>query len=180
MNILSLDLGTTTGWAFRRNGLMRAGSVLLATEKALTIQRKVRGDRRGDSRVQALWEFLEDTEESCGSFDAIVFEDVKFIRSTAQGQLWPSFRTTVWLYAYMHELMVECLATGKLKIFATGNGAATKEMMAAWLVKKNPEMARFYDGALRLADNDAILDDNAVDALHLLFWAESTLKNETK
>jgi len=178
MNILSLDLGTTTGWAFRRDGKLRAGSILLATEKALAIQRKVRGDRRGDARIQALWEFMEDTEESVGAFDALVFEDVRFIRSTAQGQLWPSLRTVVWLYGYMHERVVECLDTGKLKIFATGYGAATKEMMAAALAKGYPELVtvRTKGTVLTLIDTDTILDDNAVDATHLLLWAEKILK----
>lgn len=180
MKILALDLGTTTGWALRVGEQLHAGSTVLATEKVLSQQRKVRGDRRGDCRITALWEFIEDTEETCGPFDAIVFEDVQFVRSTAQAHLWASFRTVIWLYGYMHELPVECLATGKLKIFATGCGSATKEMMAGWLVKKYPDVANVYDGALRLVDNDAILDDNAVDAIHLLLWAEKVLKNETQ
>lgn len=178
MKILALDLGTCTGWAIREgSGRLGAGSQLLATEKQLSEQRKLRGDRRNDMRIRMLWEFLEDMEESVG-FDAIVFEDVQFVRSTAQAHLWASFRATIWLYAYLHEKITECLATGKLKIFATGAGSATKEMMAAWLAKSHPEIARFCDGALRLVDNDAILDDNAVDAIHLLLWAEKVLKNE--
>jgi len=178
MKILALDLGTTTGWAIRdTGGTLHTSSVRLASEKQLSEQRKIRGDRRGDMRIRALWEFIEDMEESIG-FDAIVFEDVQFVRSTAQAHLWASFRTTVWLYAYLHEKTVECLATGKLKIFATGAGSATKEMMAAWLTKSHPETVRFYDGALRLVDTDAILDDNAVDAAHLLLWSEKILKNE--
>jgi Holliday junction resolvasome RuvABC endonuclease subunit len=177
MNILSLDLGTTTGWAIRREGKLRAGSVLLATERQLKEQRKLRGDRRGDARIQALWEFIEDMDEAA-PFDAIVFEDVQFVRSTAQAHLWASFRTTIWLYAYLQGKTVECLATGKLKVWATGCGSATKEMMAAWLVHYHPEIARFYDGHLRFVENNAILDDNATDALHLLLWAEKTLKNE--
>jgi Holliday junction resolvasome RuvABC endonuclease subunit len=178
MNILALDLGTTTGWAIRdAGGTLRAGSARLASEKQLSEQRKLRGDRRSDIRIRALWEFIEDMEESVG-FDAIVFEDVQFVRSTAQAHLWASFRTTVWLYAYLHEKTTECLATGKLKMFATGSGSATKEMMAVWLVQKHTEIFGFYDGATRLLDNDAILDDNAVDATHLLLWAEKVLKNE--
>lgn len=175
MKILAIDLGTTTGWAIREgNGKLAAGSQLLATERQLAAQRKIRGDRRGDMRILALWEFLEDMDET-EPFDTIVFEDVQFVRSTAQAHLWASFRTTIWLYAHLHSLTVECLATGKLKIFATGCGSATKEMMAAWLVKKHPEIARFYDGATRIVGNDAILDDNAVDATHLLLWAEQVL-----
>lgn len=178
MKILAIDLGTTTGWAIREgNGRLAAGSIELANERQLALQRKLRGDRRGDRRIFSLWEFLEDMDESVG-FDAMVFEDVQFVRSTAQAHLWASFRTTIWLYAHLHERLVECLATGKLKIFATGAGSATKEMMAAWLAKTQPETVRFYDGALRLIDNDKILDDNAVDATHLLLWAEKTLKNE--
>jgi Holliday junction resolvasome RuvABC endonuclease subunit len=137
----------------------------------------MRGDRRNDRRIRALWEFLEDMDETVG-FDVIVFEDVQFVRSTAQAHLWASFRTVVWLYAVMHELTTECLATGKLKVFATGCGSATKEMMASWLVQKHRDAVNFYDGALRLLDNDTILDDNAVDATHLLLWAEKVLKNE--
>lgn len=178
MKVLALDLGTTTGWATRRDGKVRAGSVLLATEQQLSAQKKIRGDRRGDMRIRALWEFVEDAEESFGSFDALVFEDVQFVRSTAQAHLWASFRTTVWLYAYLHGKTVECLATGKLKIFATGCGSATKEMMAAWLTKGHSEIVRFYDNRLRLVDTDAILDDNAVDATHLLLWAEKVFKHE--
>lgn len=177
MRILAIDLGTTTGWAIRdAGGTIRAGSVRLASEKQLVAQRKARGDRRGDMRIRALWEFLEDMDETVG-FDSIVFEDVQFMRSTAQGQLWPSFRTVVWLYAYQNDKLVECLATGKLKLFATGCGSATKETMSAAWARCHPETVRFFDGALHLVDNDAILDDNAVDALHLLYWAEKTLKN---
>lgn len=178
MKILALDLGTTTGWAIRLNGKLRAGSVLLATEKQLAAQRKVRGDRRNDCRIRALWNFIEDMDESAGPFDAIVFEDVQFVRSTAQAHLWASFRTVIWLYAYQNDLLTECLATGKLKIFATGAGSATKEMMAAALARNHPDKVGFYACALRLLDTDTILDDNAVDAIHLLLWAEKTLKNE--
>lgn len=179
MKILALDFGTTTGWAIREGLVprLRAGSQLLATERQLVAQRKMRGDRRGDMRIHALWEFLEDMDAT-EPFDTIVFEDVQFVRSTAQAHLWASFRTVVWMYAYLHSLKVECLATGKLKIFATGCGSATKEMMAAWLVKNHYETVRFNKGVLRLVDNCAILDDNAVDATHLLLWAEKTLKNE--
>jgi hypothetical protein len=177
MKILSLDLGTTTGWATRYDGKLCAGSWELATEKELKSQREIRGDRRLDMRIPALWQKLIEAERVFLRFDYFVFEDVRFMKSTAQGQLWPSFRTTVWLYAHMKRARTECLDTGKLKLWATGNGGSTKEMMAVWLAKKIPSEVRFYDRALRLVDTDTILDDNAVDATHLLLWAEHTLKN---
>jgi hypothetical protein len=81
----------------------------------------------------------------------------------------------IWLHAHRWGMQVECLDTARLKAFATGCGAATKELMAAWLPRKCPQV-RFFDGATRLVDSNEILDDNAVDATHLLLWAESVLR----
>lgn len=174
MNILALDLGTTTGWAYRSPGGLQAGSLELMTDKELKAQRKTRMDRRQDGRILKLWAHLH---TFCAQVptDWIVFEDVEFAKSRMQAHLWASFRTTIWLFASKEQKQVECLATGKLKAFATGNGSATKEAMAAWLPRKCKEV-RFFDGATRLVDGNAILDDNAIDATHLLLWSESVLK----
>lgn len=176
MNILALDLGTTFGWAYRSPKKLLAGSCELMTAKELKAQSNLRMDRRLDGRVPR---FADHLHTFCAhhTVDWMVFEDVRFTTGLLQANLWASFRSVVWLTAYQRDLKVECLDTSKLKAFATGNGCATKEAMAAWLPRKCKDV-RFFDGATRLIDGNEILDDNAVDATHLLLWAESVLLNE--
>jgi hypothetical protein len=177
MKILALDLGTTTGWAVREGGRLLAGSKLLLDRKGVTLQAKRRGDRRLDRRMPALYVFIEALEEDYGPFDWLVFEDVQFGSTTMQAHLWASFRTVVWIYAWYCKKNTECLATGKLKVFAAGHGAATKNMMAAWLAKKCPKDFKLSDKAIVGVDKNEKIDDNGVDAAHLLLWAESTLRS---
>lgn len=200
MNILSLDLGTKTGWAFGRDGnFVSAGTWTLATPKEITAFRKLRMDRRGDPRFNTLLAKLQ-TAHVGHKFDCIVFEDVQFSSSTQQTQLWSSLRGAVW--AMQPHCMLDCLATGKLKQFATGSGAADKVGMAKALVRNYPNL--FVDsltgpmirsdigadepkqaavnrckseGTSRAGSSAHYLDDNAVDAAHLLFWAMNALKN---
>lgn len=178
MNILALDLGTTTGWAYRdpATGRLVASSTELMTKREIAAQAKIRMDRRQDGRILRFWERLNQFFRAY-PVDWLVFEDVQFAKSRMQAHLWASFRTTVWLFAAERGLKVECLSTDRLKLFATGSGIATKELMAAWLPRKCSEV-RFFDNALRLVDGNEILDDNAVDAAHLLLWSESVLKHE--
>ena len=172
MKILALDLGTKTGYAVGDPSGILAGTWTLMSPKVVTLQAKVRGDRRLDGRVPNLFDAII----KIPALDWIVFEDVLFASTTLQAHLWASLRAAVWLAAYQRNIKVECVNTSTLKKFATGHGGATKEMMAAWLVKSHPETFRFYDGAVRKVDNDLIIDDNGIDAAHLLFWARKTLK----
>lgn len=170
MNILALDLGTKTGWAVGRE----AGTWPLMKPKEVTEQGKLRGDRRLDLRVVRLWGKLADVHKRT-PLAYIVFEDVRFGSTTMQAHLWASFRTVVWLFAFLHGIKTECLDTSKLKQYATGHGGATKEMMAAWLVKRMPERYRLGKDGVVGVDIQTELDDNGVDAAHLLRWAEAVL-----
>lgn len=176
MNILTLDLATKTGWAYSNGALCptRAGTWNLMTPKEVTAQHKVRFDRRLDARIPRLYDLIRTTHE-LEPLDWLVFEDVKFASTTMQAHLWASLRAAVWLAAHNLRLNVECLDTSRLKLFGTGHGSATKDMMAAWLVKKNPDDYYLVKGGVKKFDDEAILDDNAVDALHLLYWAQKTL-----
>lgn len=161
MRILALDLGTKTGWAVGDESGVRAGTWALMKPAEITAQAKIRFDRRLDARIPRLHERIR-TLLLDEPFDWIVFEDVLFSSTTLQAHLWASLRATVWLTAHLQRVRVECVNTASLKKFATGHGGATKEMMEAWLNKKCPGMIN--------------LDDNAVDAVHLLLWAQKTLK----
>jgi len=141
----------------------------------VTVQAKARFDRRCDARIPELYRHLQALHR-VHAIRGIAFEDVQFSSSTMQTQLWASLRATVWLFAALHGVKIECLATGRLKQFATGHGGATKDMMAAFLVKKHPEKFKIAPGGVLDLESGHKKDDNAVDALHLYEWAVQTLK----
>lgn len=179
MRICALDLGTHTGVCIgTQDGIEFVETITLATEKELRYARKLRMDRRQDIRVVRLWNKLRELESGAGVINWIVFEDVQFSSSTQQTQLWSSFRSCVWLFAHLRGIDIDCLATGKLKNYATGSGSADKAWMAQAILKH----AGFgLDGNRRVIYNSCqgpkILDDNAVDAAHLFQWAKFTFRN---
>ncbi len=91
--------------------------------------------------------------------DLVVFEDVEFQSYTLQCQLWSALRAALWL-SFGPKTLFDCVNVSRLKKFAAGHGAATKDAMAAALFKQHPEL------------RDKNLDDNAVDAIWTLKWAQ--------
>jgi Holliday junction resolvasome RuvABC endonuclease subunit len=167
MKILALDLGSTTGFAHNSNGsdsrsLPSIYSKTWATAKELRDQKARRLDRRGDIRIVRFYDFIS-LLQSQARFDAVVFEDVQFHTSTAQTQLWSSFRTTVWLA--FPKMLMEAVPVGTLKKFATGSGSADKQAMLAALVRRAPEL-------ITLGETP---DDNACDAAWLWLWAQQNI-----
>lgn len=157
-NTLALDIGTTTGWAIHKAGMVLSGSWLLASPKDLRQQRKHGMERRGDIRFFRLRDHLKTALTSHG-IDTVVFEDVLFLSSQAQSQLWASLRAAVWLAG--ESLRVECVHTGTLKKFATGAGNARKEAMVASVANLPPPWGRVAG------------DDNEADAVLILRWWEA-------
>jgi len=164
MRVLALDLGTRLGWAHgQTSGLTEDfGTELLAPESILKAARRERFDRRLDPRIPRLFSFLKDVHRVF-PLDWIVFEDVQFASTTLQAHLWASLRGTVWVFAAENRLKIDCLATGKLKLFATGHGGADKASMERAL-RRDPKFS------------EKEMDDNAVDAVHLLKWSQHILK----
>lgn len=173
MNILALDLGTKTGWAALVNGVQTSGTWQLATDKELKVAKTERLDRRSDLRIPRLFMkvaiFCKDN-----SINWLFFEDVQFLSTQLQAQLWASLRAAVWLNG-QNGIQIDCVPVGTLKKFATGNGAATKDMMAHALgceVFKTGVKSRPFTFSL----NGRALDDNEIDAAHLLNYARQKLK----
>lgn len=158
MNILALDLGTKTGIAHNLGGRLHAETLRLATDDEVTAWGKQRLTRRKDPRVIKFFEYLCSLPRP----DLVVFEDVQFSSYTLQVQMWASLRTSVWL-AFSSEVTVECVPVGTLKKFATGTGSAGKDLMKKHLLLQHPEWKKVE------------LDDNAVDALWLFYWAQHNL-----
>ena len=178
-SILALDLGTTFGYAhceLGRDPIYRetditVGSHRLAKDSEIKEWGKQRLTRRLDPRIPRFYEWLNKGLTTY-SVDIIVFEDVEFTTYTYQAQLWSAYRTAVWISAHCHGIRTECLNVSSLKKFA-GAGGLTKAGMARSAVS-----GRFQphpDGLLDTQTN-SVLDDNAVDALHLWKWAFQNLR----
>ncbi len=157
MRILAVDLGTKTGLAWNFGHWPQASTLKLATPEEVKKWTRERWDRRCDPRIYRLHRFLADSVLP----DLVVFEDVQFQTYTKQTQLWSSLRTALWL-AFDKRAVIECVPVTVLKKFATGSGAADKAAMRKALFTQYP-----------VTRPD--LDDNAVDALWILKWAEKNL-----
>lgn len=153
MNILALDLGTKTGYAYNQGDMFFCGTWVLASKKEIAQWGKTRMTRRCDSRITRLRERINNF---C-PIDLIIFEDVLFCSTTYACQLWASLRAVVWLSGVPR---IECVPVQTLKIFATGKGNATKQDMAKHAL---------------LTPGVALpkLDDNGVDAFWLHKWAKA-------
>lgn len=157
-DILAIDLGTKTGFAYNRGDKFFTGTWKLATDEEVKVWGIQRLTRRNDPRAERLCENLT----ALGKFDIVIFEDVQFSSTTYQTQLWAALRATLWLCAVGS--LFECVPVGKLKQFATGNYRADKLEMALALKQQHPTVF------------SQALDDNAVDAIWLHLWAKKNLQ----
>lgn len=164
MTILAIDFGTSTGFALGYDGTTYCGTWVLSKPKEITYARKLRLHRRLDPRIPALWERIRRIHRET-PLEYLVWEDVEFCSTSYQCQLWASFRTVAWIFASQNNIQADCLAVGKLKLWATGSGAADKPAMAAAALRRWPELVRGKN-----------LGDDAIDALCLLQWARETIK----
>jgi hypothetical protein len=150
---------------------IQVGSEALATKEEIRGWGITRMTRRNDPRVGRFYDWLTHRLTQL-PVDIVVFEDVEFATYTYQVQLWSSFRAALWLAANAHEVVTDCVPVATLKKFA-GSGGLKKAGMAKAAVS-----SRFQPHPKGLFDShyDRVLDDNAVDALHLWKWAFQNLR----
>jgi Holliday junction resolvasome RuvABC endonuclease subunit len=152
MICLSLDLGNHCGWA-----LGAAGEVIASGTWELVAH----NDNYG-RRFLRFWQHLQ--HDFFGeAIDAIAYEDVQFMKSRCQTQLWGGYLSLAMLYAETIGVPYFGVPTGTLKAHATDNGNASKEKMIAAAIAR---------GWLK-PDSQA---DNEADALWVLDWALRTIQ----
>lgn len=179
MRILTLDLGTKTGWALYApddlEDTIQSGTWALASARDIREQAAAGKNRTRDVRFF----MLRNAIEKLLPLDQVWFEDVEFSTYTYQTQLWAGFRTVVSLLSLTVD--IHCCPVGTLKKFATGRGNANKEAMGTALCSKYPTQysclvsstsdkvnVRFVKGP---EEQRNIIDDNEIDAIHLLRYA---------
>lgn len=157
MNVLALDLATTTGWAYNDSTGLHVGTWELAMKREITHWGKLRLPRRQDPRITRL---RDKVKRFCGTVDCIIFEDVEFGSSRMQTQLWSSLRAAVWL-ACDYDIHYDCVNVKTLKKWGTGNGNATKEQMIFAAQTQRPDLK---------------FDADSADAFHLWTFAQKHIK----
>lgn len=177
MKTLALDIATHIGFAIVQAGaIIESGSVELASEAELVLQRKDGRERTLDVRFTRFCHFIK--PKIAQGATRVVFEDVTFSRSTMQAQLWASLRAAIWMIAQDSNIEVFCVHTGTLKAFATGNGSADKAAMAEALARVEPANCTFEGATLLLKGRP--VDDDEVDAIWLARYAMAVDSGEQR
>jgi Holliday junction resolvasome RuvABC endonuclease subunit len=175
LKTLIIDIGTKLGFAvLEGTALVTSGTLELASEAELELQRRSGKERTLDLRFTRLCQFIK--AKIAEGVTRIVFEDVSFSTTTAQTQLWSSLRAAIWAMAQDSAVEVFCLHANTLKLFATGMGNAEKLDMARALAQAEPDHYRL-DGDL-LCFQGRTADDNEVDAIWLAKFTIATDNGE--
>jgi hypothetical protein len=151
--ILTLDLGTTLGWALRGDsGHIFSGTVCF----------KPRRFEGGGMRYLRFKRWLEETHRVSGGAKAVYFEEVRRHLGVDAAHVYGGFLAHLTAWCEHHEIPYQGVPVGTIKQFATGKGNAPKEAMIQAMQ----------------ALGHAPADDNEADALALLHWAINRHKGD--
>ena len=146
MNILAIDIGTTTGWALgTRDGKVRSGSASFSVKK-----QEAPGQRWLKFRA-----FLTETGRSAGEIHAVYFEDVKNHKGVLAAHIYGGFLAHLQAWCELNRIPCRPAGVGAVKKHWTGKGNSPKEVMIAAAIAKGFKPA----------------DDNEADALAILSYS---------
>lgn len=147
--ILSLDLGTQTGWALlARDGVTLSGSQPFKPGRF----------EGGGMRYLRFHEWLGAMNDSAFGFGVIYFEEVRRHAGTDAAHIYGGLMATLTAWAEKRNIPYTAVPVGTIKRHWTGKGNASKEAMIAEAVRRGFRPA----------------DDNEADALALLDYARKT------
>lgn len=147
--ILTLDIGTKTGWALRSvDGLITSGAASFKPGRY----------DGGGMRYLRFANWLGELDRLSGPIAAIWFEEVRRHAGTDAAHVYGGLMATLTAWAEMRGVPYQGVPVGTIKRHATGKGNANKDAMIA------AAKARGFSPA----------DDNEADAIAILFWALET------
>ncbi len=147
--LLTIDLGTTTGWALRTpDGLITSGTVSF---------RPSRYDG-GGMRYLRFQNWLGEMDRLSGPIATIFYEEVRRHAGTDAAHVYGGLMATLTAWAEMRGVPYQGVPVGTIKKHATGKGNAPKQAMI------DAARARGFFPK----------DDNEADAIAILFWAIET------
>ncbi|MBF0439379.1 MAG: hypothetical protein HQL93_09690 [Magnetococcales bacterium] len=142
--ILTLDLGSKTGWAVRINGKVASGTNTFLPSRF----------EGGGMRFVRFSGWLEGMKKNVNP-DIIYFEEVRSHVGTTAAHVYGGFLAHLTAWAEQNKIPYQGVPVGTIKQHATGKGNAGKPAMIAAMVAKG----------------HAPKDDNEADALAILHWA---------
>jgi hypothetical protein len=152
MNILSLDMATKTGWAFKYSGNLKFGNNAGRIYSGIKDFAKARGESPGMIFLRFrkwLNEFLIPEEK------ILIVHEQAHHRGGAATALCSGLIAEAQAFAAEHGFEILPVHSATLKKFATGSGRAEKGAMI--------QAAKFFGFNPK--------DDNEADAIHLLRYA---------
>ena len=144
--MLSLDLGTKTGWAVRLSDRTVTSGIA-----------EFKNDRwqGGGMRFLRFKQWLTEIKQMAGGLDVVFFEEVRRHAGVDAAHAYGGFLAHVTAWCEHHAIPYEAVPVGTIKRHATGKGNANKDAVIA---------------AVRNLGFDPA-DDNEADALAILDWA---------
>ena len=144
--MLSLDLGSKTGWAVRLSDRTVTSGIA-----------EFKNDRwqGGGMRFLRFKQWLTEIKQMAGGLDVVFFEEVRRHAGVDAAHAYGGFLAHVTAWCEHHEIPYEAVPVGTIKRHATGKGNANKDAVIA---------------AVRNLGFDPA-DDNEADALAILDWA---------
>jgi len=148
-SILTLDLGTTTGWAMR----LADGTVVSGT-----MEFRPGRYEGGGMRFLRFRSWLDHLRDGAKAIGTVFFEEVRRHAGTDAAHVYGGFLAHLTAWCELNHIPYQGVPVGVIKRHATGKGNAGKDAVIAAMQSKgfNPE------------------DDNEADALAILSWAIDT------
>ena len=147
--VLTLDLGTTTGWALRtRDGQISHGFVTFKPQRF----------EGGGMRFLRFKRWLSEINAMANDIHAVYFEEVRRHVGVDAAHVYGGLMATLTSWCEQRNVPYQGVPVGTIKKHASGKGNASKDEVIA---------------AMR-ALGHAVSDDNEADALAILHWAMAT------
>ena len=149
--ILTLDLGTQTGWSLlERSGAITSGTLSFKNDRY----------QGGGMRYLRFSRWLDDIKRFAGPVTEVYFEEVRRHLGVDAAHAYGGFLATLTAWCEKESIPYQGVSVGTLKRHATGKGNASKQEVLESLKAKGYNLA----------------DDNEADAIALLEWARSQYK----
>ena len=146
MNLLAIDIGTTTGWA----RCSRDGKIASGSEKFAPKRMEAAGQRWLKFRA-----FLAEQRQQAGEIHAVYYEDVKQHAGTLAAHVYGGFLAMLEAWCAANNVPLRPVGVGVVKKHWTGKGNADKAAMIIEAKRRG----------------FAPVDDNHADALAILSLA---------
>ena len=145
-SLLSLDLGTRTGWALHQpDGLITSGTECFKPQRF----------EGGGMRYLRFKRWLTELKQTTDGLDAVYFEEVRRHAGVDAAHAYGGFMAHLTAWCEHHQIPYQGVPVGTIKKHATGKGNAGKADMISAMQAKGFQPT----------------DDNEADALALLGWA---------